>query len=91
MKRGPGRPPKLDRLAVCERHRKTPIAFDGYEHAALERYRDEQEKRTGRRPALAAVVRALVRDWAGLSDDGPTVTVRIHDDTQPTSAAPQRP
>ena len=71
--------------------RGTAVSFDGYEAAALERYRDEQERRTGRRPTLATVIRALVRDWAGLSDDGPTVAIRIHDDTQTPRSAQQQP
>jgi hypothetical protein len=76
-------------MALTSLHR-TPIGFDGYERAALERYRDEQERRTGRRPPMAAVVRALVREGLGLADDSATVTIRVHD-TQPTSATPQRP
>lgn len=86
IKRGPGRPPFADRMAVTSA-RKTPIGFNGYERAALERYRDEQERLTGVRPALQAVVRALVRDSLGLSEDGPMVTIRVHD-TQPTRPSP---
>ena len=49
---------------------KKAIGFDGYELAAIESYRDKQEQRTGRRPSFAGVLRALVREWAGLSDVG---------------------
>jgi len=90
MKRGPGRPPKLDRLAVVRRHG-VGVAFDEYELAAIERYRDEQQRQTGVRPSRSSFLRALVREWAGLSDDGPTVVIRVHEqqhDTQPPSPAP---
>jgi hypothetical protein len=78
-----GRPPKLDRLSLAV-HR-AAAHFDAYEWAALQAYRDAEELRTGRRPSIGSVLRALVRELAGMPVDAERtslVTIAIHDPTR---------